>query len=484
MLSWIVYIFFFHLCINLPYFFGKIGRNDYYRNIGGAVMKYWGKLFLICILFLLLPYVAYAHPGRTDENGGHYDHSTGEYHYHHGYPAHQHENGICPYESVTAREDNNSYPEGGFSRRIAEREKEATYPTKKYYFNVSGEPDTQETLSSYTDTDYLAMQKQRDTFQKKAENLENKLSAMHLNFQYLLVFTFSLSVFLIIYIVYLIITRKQYRKQAEQLTHQLVAVSQENEDLKNTDIYQKYSNIEKERNFFEQKTAEHTETINTLQKELKESRLYNQDLNNKNQHLTRKISELEVQLNDFVNCDLIIKNRHQETEIFSLTEKLNASQYQINLLEGENARLQRYANTSNIRISELEEYCDIIKEEIQKLSVNAVTIPEQFLQKAEVPYGVIFDRDLLPHYFVNATVEKHMHVYISPSGNCYHRKLGCSGAAIPVHLFTVADTYTPCERCIPYEARNYKLPKWYYEILKLVEEEPALFFQDDNSAEA
>ena len=27
---------------------------------------------------------AFAHSGRTDENGGHYDYSTGEYHYHNG----------------------------------------------------------------------------------------------------------------------------------------------------------------------------------------------------------------------------------------------------------------------------------------------------------------------------------------------------------------------------------------------------------------
>lgn len=50
---------------------------------------------LIAALFLT---PAYAHPGRTDADGGHYDRSTGEYHYHHGYPAHQHPNGICPYE--------------------------------------------------------------------------------------------------------------------------------------------------------------------------------------------------------------------------------------------------------------------------------------------------------------------------------------------------------------------------------------------------
>ena len=40
-----------------------------------------------------------AHSGRTDSSGGHYNRSTGEYHYHHGHPAHDHENGICPYKS-------------------------------------------------------------------------------------------------------------------------------------------------------------------------------------------------------------------------------------------------------------------------------------------------------------------------------------------------------------------------------------------------
>lgn len=44
-----------------------------------------------------------AHSGRTDASGGHTNHSTGEYHYHHGFPAHQHDdmNGDgkndCPY---------------------------------------------------------------------------------------------------------------------------------------------------------------------------------------------------------------------------------------------------------------------------------------------------------------------------------------------------------------------------------------------------
>lgn len=60
-------------------------------------MKKIIPLFTLLIIIAFSSMV-YAHPGRTDENGGHYDRSTGEYHYHHGYPAHQHENGVCPYD--------------------------------------------------------------------------------------------------------------------------------------------------------------------------------------------------------------------------------------------------------------------------------------------------------------------------------------------------------------------------------------------------
>lgn len=53
---------------------------------------------IITILTLLITTPSIAHPGGLDDYGGHNDRSTGEYHYHHGYPAHQHNNGICPYD--------------------------------------------------------------------------------------------------------------------------------------------------------------------------------------------------------------------------------------------------------------------------------------------------------------------------------------------------------------------------------------------------
>lgn len=63
------------------------------------------KIFLLICLLLFAMEVS-AHRGNTAEAGGHINHSTGEYHYHHGYPEHQHTNGICPYNYVNAGDDN------------------------------------------------------------------------------------------------------------------------------------------------------------------------------------------------------------------------------------------------------------------------------------------------------------------------------------------------------------------------------------------
>lgn len=56
-------------------------------------------LITAIVLFLLSCVSSLAHSGRTDSKGGHYDRSSGEYHYHHGYSAHQHPNGVCPYDN-------------------------------------------------------------------------------------------------------------------------------------------------------------------------------------------------------------------------------------------------------------------------------------------------------------------------------------------------------------------------------------------------
>lgn len=56
---------------------------------------------VVLSLCLCMPGAALAHSGRTDANGGHRDNKNasglGSYHYHHGYGAHLHPGGVCPY---------------------------------------------------------------------------------------------------------------------------------------------------------------------------------------------------------------------------------------------------------------------------------------------------------------------------------------------------------------------------------------------------
>lgn len=76
------------------------------------------KALFICALIVLVSLLvspAYAHPGRTDGQGGHLNHSTGEYHYHHGMSAHDHYDmdgdGIadCPFNFVDKTDISSGY---------------------------------------------------------------------------------------------------------------------------------------------------------------------------------------------------------------------------------------------------------------------------------------------------------------------------------------------------------------------------------------
>ena len=71
------------------------------------------RVFLILLLLLvvfipILSFPSFAHSGGTDSKGGHYDRDTGDYHYHHGHPAHDHPGGVCPYEDASPSDSNNS----------------------------------------------------------------------------------------------------------------------------------------------------------------------------------------------------------------------------------------------------------------------------------------------------------------------------------------------------------------------------------------
>jgi len=64
----------------------------------------------VLVWMMVLATPVSAHSGRTDSRGGHRDNKNasglGSYHYHcGGYPAHLHEDGVCPYEEVEEKEE-------------------------------------------------------------------------------------------------------------------------------------------------------------------------------------------------------------------------------------------------------------------------------------------------------------------------------------------------------------------------------------------
>lgn len=106
----------------------KFHRNLWWVRVGIAV----------ALVALLYAVPVLAHPGRTDADGGHYDSDTGEYHYHHGYPAHQHYDidgdgkPDCPYDfddKTGSRSGSSSSSGNSGSSAKAAKESEEKVPT-------------------------------------------------------------------------------------------------------------------------------------------------------------------------------------------------------------------------------------------------------------------------------------------------------------------------------------------------------------------
>lgn len=57
-------------------------------------------LIFVIVLLISVSLPVFAHSGGTDKKDGHYVDGTNEYHYHHGWPAHDHDGGECPYDFV------------------------------------------------------------------------------------------------------------------------------------------------------------------------------------------------------------------------------------------------------------------------------------------------------------------------------------------------------------------------------------------------
>ena len=128
------------------------------------------KKLIAIVLCSSLSVVAFAHPGRTDSNGGHYNHSTGEYHYHHGYPEHQHTDRDgdgtldCPYRITGSL--------GSSSGSSSSSSKSGTIAKKKTDYS---EKSTSSSKSSQSQTSYAEPDSEPFKSKRKKISFENCL---------------------------------------------------------------------------------------------------------------------------------------------------------------------------------------------------------------------------------------------------------------------------------------------------------------------
>lgn len=400
-----------------------------------TIMKnlwFLSKWILPITLIPVISFSVYAHPGRTDSSGGHYDHSTGEYHYHHGYPAHQHPDGVCPYDF----DDKTSQSSGSSNKNSTQK-----IVPKRF---TSEPPENNGVLSAYQRSSEKSqnLEKQVNALKLQLENAKEEINTVNLQLnqaqQYLgcaIAIFFALGIPTVWFLYHSIKDYKKHSSDLQSLQETNKQLQEECLLLKETDWIGKLNQMEQQKNTLMQSNDELQTQITALQKELKDIKLFSSSL----QYEKSKLDHTK---------------QHLESHIESLQNDL--------------AKTQQVLQRTLTAAKQESEYSSFLRSQLESLTTDALSFPKDFLYKAGVPNGVTFDSNYLPHYYVKPSVEKNMRVYISPTGKCYHRVFGCSGATIQVHLFTVADKYIPCERCIPYEARNYKIPNWYYEFLQLL----------------
>lgn len=336
---------------------------------------------------------SYAHPGRTDSNGGHYNRSTGEYHYHHGYPEHQHPNGVCPYDFDDKTEDSS---------------------------RTSGYRSSSTKIEPLNDS---SLRQDFNALKQEHSNLQSRQ-------RYLLIALTGASFILFFVIRELYILSK-----------------------KNAELTQKIK-LENKEHFL-------LEIANLKEKEV--------ELTVRNEMLSKRIVYLEDKLKDTSNSydSIELQNTQLNRAYLESEERADYLSEHVDQLQEQNEALKLYITQLVQKLTYQASQSHILKENLFLLEKSDLS-PEECFIKAGVPTGVTFDEDLLPHYYVNPSVENNFYVYISLNGKCYHRKYMCSGAFVRVHLFTVADKYTPCERCVPSKAQNYKIPSWYYKYVALM----------------
>lgn len=378
---------------------------------------------MLPVLILAFSFTVWAHPGRTDSSGGHYNRSTGEYHYHHGYPAHQHPDGVCPYDFDDEIKST--------STPVTETKKENTklhyyfhgYPAHLHpngicpYGYINTKPIVESKTASGTSS---AIETSSSVETKSISSSEEKLSSEKIKYRTSFP---DFWIFISGVIFSAVVCKMVFAKLNKSSRNTLI---EENRKLK----------AEKE-----QLDSEYQKMLASRDKLNSENKI----LIGKNAQLLKELEDNKAILSD---KEIQLKDELERyRNVFTAKQDLSREFTQID--------------------NRLHHYIDQVDSLLNIDDTSKIMTYDEILAAAKVPDGVTFDSDDLPHYYRDAAVESRMTVYIAPKGIKYHRKCGCCGAYASIHLFTAASMRLPCEICVPSSAMQYRVPEWYYRYLQL-----------------
>ncbi len=348
-------------------------------------------LLLAFLLLFLFPAASLAHSGRTDSSGGHYDRSTGEYHYHHGYSAHQHPGGVCPYSATSSSGSSGSSGSSSNSSSSSS----ATYYDKGY-------EDGFEAGSKKSENSYDKGNK--DGYEKgKKEGYENGYNVGYSDGSYFKDKAIITGITILLFLLFVsLVTRS--RKKALQIEEQIALKRQEDAERQHT-LEEYYARI--------------TSLKNTIA-----------DL----EYVIREKTELKEDL---------------EFTISSMERgKEKISQELLNLLEQKKkiksvpAAPPPLANMQ-IALSEMETSFIVSAEHENDLLHSAFPFPDG---KKIGKDGLPADTDAIKHWGKTYTVYLNERTHTYHRGACrYVNPISCH----PVHILSVYQDCSPCNICKP-----------------------------------
>lgn len=133
--------------------------------------KFIAVFFIITLLVPLLALAVFSHSGRTDSAGGHYDRSTGKYHYHHGHPAHSHPNGVCPYKRNNVTTSTASFTEND-NDRDSYYSSSGKYTTEAQYALMTANRNSTKAKTTENNTTKYETTENNSTTSQNKESLE------------------------------------------------------------------------------------------------------------------------------------------------------------------------------------------------------------------------------------------------------------------------------------------------------------------------